>query len=509
MNTDALRRNVSLLTDHNLEAGRADKPAVVAEGRSATFADIHRLSCRMASRLRADGVRRGERIVVVLDDTPAFHAAFLGSIRAGAVPVPVNFLARPEDFHHFVGDSYAVQVITDPGFLDKVGPAAEQVGIPVHVNDGDTALSLDGWLAEGDDEVDPLDSHPDDPAFWLYSSGSTGKPKGVIHSQRDVLGTCENYAVGVLGLQTGDITFSTTKLFHAYGLGNGLSFPLFTGSTAVQMEGRPAADAALDMIEAHRPTVLFSVPTLYNAMLNDPSIDDRDLSSLRVGASAAEALPPEVWRRWQARTDTEILDGIGSTEMLHIYCSNRPGEVVTGTSGRAVPGYEVELRDDQGVRIPDDAEDPVGELYVRGESRLATYWHNAEKTAGAIFGEWFRSGDRYHRRDDGTFAYEGRADDMMKMGGLWVSPIEVENRLMEHEAVSEAAVVGVDVDGLMTIKAFVILRDDRVGDDALAADLQAFCKEELLRYQFPRLVDFVDDLPRTATGKIQRFKLRA
>ncbi len=509
MDTDAIRRNVSLLTDHNLDAGRADKVAIAADDWSVTFGEVHRLACRTASRLRDDGVRRGERIVLVLDDSPAFHAAFLGAIRAGAVPIPVNFLARSEDFTHFLGDSYAVRVITDPGFLDKVGPAAEHLGVPVHVNDGDTALSPDGWLAEGDDEVAPLDTHPDDPAFWLYSSGSTGRPKGVIHSQHAVAVTCERYSVGVLGLQTDDVGFSTTKLFHAYGLGNGLSFPMWTGSTTIQMPGRPTPDGALDVIEAHRPTVLFSVPTLYNAMLNHPSLPDRDLSSLRIGASAAEALPPEVWRRWHERTGTEILDGIGSTEMLHIYCSNRAGEVALGTSGTAVPGYEVHLRDEAGERLPDDAEEQVGELYVRGDSRLATYWHNADKAASSIIGAWFRSGDRYRRTPEGHYAYEGRADDMMKMGGLWVSPIEVENRLVEHEAVSEAAVVGVDVDGLMTIKAYVILRDGHDGDDEVAGALQEFCRDELLRYQFPRLIEFVDDLPRTATGKIQRFKLRA
>ncbi|MBY5163651.1 benzoate-CoA ligase family protein [Salsipaludibacter albus] len=509
VNTESLRRNVSLLSDHNLEAGRGDKTALLADDWSLTFAEVHRLVCRTASRLRADGVRRGERIVLVLDDSPAFHAAFLGAIRAGAVPVPVNFLARPEDFDHFMGDSYAVRVITDPGFLDKVGPAAERAGVDVHVNDGDTALSLDGWLAEGDDEVDPLDTHPDDPAFWLYSSGSTGKPKGVIHHQHDVVFTCEQYAVGVLGLRTDDVTFSTTKLFHAYGLGNGLTFPMYTGSTAIQMPGRPAAPTALDVVETHRPSVLFSVPTLYNAMLNDPTMRDRDLSSLRIGASAAEALPPEVWRRWHDRTGTEILDGIGSTEMLHIYCSNREGSVAPGTSGTAVPGYEVELRDESGTPVPDDGEEQTGELYVRGDSRLMTYWHNADTSARSIFGEWFRTGDRYRRTPEGNYAYEGRADDMMKMGGLWVSPIEVENRLMEHEVVSEAAVVAVDVDGLATIKAYVILRDGHDGDDDLVLALQEFCKDELLRYQFPRLVEFVDDLPRTATGKIQRFKLRA
>lgn len=505
-------RNISLLTDRNLEAGRGDQAALITgDGGTITFAGVHALASRFAARLRDRGVRREQRVVLVMDDTPRFHAAFLGTIRAGAVPVPLNFLARPADFAYVLHDAYAVVAVVDAPFLDKVAPAATDLGVPVLVGGGGDDVapddSVDAWIADGPDHVDPRDSHPDDPGFWLYSSGSTGRPKGVVHAQHDVVVTCEQYAVGVLGLSADDRGFSTTKLFHAYGLGNGLTFPLYVGATAVQMTGRPTPDRALEIIEAHGPTVLFSVPALYNAMLSHPDIDKRDLSSLRIGTSAAEALPAELWRRWQDRTGTEILDGIGSTEMLHIYCSNRPGRCVPGSSGTAVPGYELELRDPDGAGVVVDGE-AEGELWVSGDSALLHYWHNSEKTRRSLQGRWFFSGDRYRRDADGTYWYEGRADDMIKVKGLWVSPIEIENRLIEHEAVREAAVVGVPRDGLTTIVAHVILMEGHEPDDALTAGLQEWCKAELLRYQYPHEVAYVDDLPRTATGKVQRFKLR-
>jgi benzoate-CoA ligase len=504
-------RNVSVLTDRNLDAGRADKTALITgDGTRVSFADVHALASRFAARLRDRGVQREQRVVLIMDDTPRFHAAFLGAIRAGAVPVPVNFLARASDFAYVMTDSYAVLTVTDAAFLDKVGPQAERLGVPLVIGGAgdavDGADALDAWLSEGPDHVDPVDSHADDPAFWLYSSGSTGRPKGVVHLQHDAAVTCERYAVGVLGLSADDRVFSTTKLFHAYGLGNGLSFPLYVGATAVQMTGRPTPDKALEIIEAHQPTVLFSVPALYNAMLAHPDIDARDLSSVRLGASAAEALPAEVWRRWHDRTGTEILDGIGSTEMLHIYCSNRPGRVRPGSSGTPVPGYELQLRDpDTAGVIEGEAE---GELWVSGASALAHYWHNDDKTRRSLQGRWFFSGDRYRRDTDGYYWYEGRADDMIKVKGLWVSPIEIENRLIEHEAVREAAVVGVPHDGLTTIVAHVILASGHEGSDELSIKLQDWCKAELLRYQFPHEIHYVDDLPRTATGKVQRFKLR-
>lgn len=503
--------NISLLTDRNLEAGRGERIALITDtGDEVTFAQVHALASRFAVRLRDRGVRRGERVVLVLDDTPRFHAAFLGAMRAGAVPVPVNFLARPADFGYFIEDSYAVLAVVDAPFLDKVTAQAEALSVPVLPGGVDEAgdETVDAWIAEGPDHVDALITHRDDPAFWLYSSGSTGRPKGVVHLQHNVVTTCEQYAVQVLGLGEDDRGLSTTKLFHAYGLGNGLTFPLYVGATAVQMAGRPAPDRTLAKVEEHRPTVLFSVPALYNAMLAHPDIDKRDLSSLRIGTSAAEALPAEVWRRWRERTGTEILDGVGSTEMLHIYCSNRPGACRPGSSGTPVGGYDLHLRDPDGAGIFAEGE-AEGELWVSGDSALALYWHQHDRTRRSLQGQWFFSGDRYRRDTDGVYWYEGRADDMMKVKGLWVSPVEIENRLIEHDAVREAAVVGVPREGTTTIIAYVILNEDHSGTDALTAELQTWCKEALLRYQYPHEVTYVDDVPRTATGKVQRFKLRA
>jgi benzoate-CoA ligase len=500
--------NASTILDRNLEAGRAAKTAIItAEHRRLSYADVYTATCRVAGRLADLGVRREERILMVLDDTVAFPATFLGAMRIGAIPIPINFLTRPDDFGYFLDDSYAVMAVVDAAFLDKVEPyVAARPGVRLVVANGPSPdHSLDGWLASGPGEIGPVATHPDDAAFWLYSSGSTGNPKGVVHLHHDIAFTCESYARGVLEASEGDVHFSTTKLFHAYGLGNNLTFPFWVGATAVYMTGRPNPSAALDRIEAGRPTLLFSVPALYNAMLNLAGFDQRDLSSVRLAVSAAEALPAEVWRRWQAATGMEILDGVGSTEMLHIYCSNRKGAVKPGSSGVPVPGYEIEIRDEEGRPM---ARAQAGELFVKGDSALSYYWHQHEKTKASLQGEWFRSGDRYLRDADGYFWYQGRVDDMMKVGGLWVSPIEIENRLMEHEAVSEAAVVAVEQDGLARIKAYVILREESVALGDLVAELQEWCRQALQRYQYPHLVAFVDDFPRTATGKIQRFKLR-
>lgn len=506
-------RTISLLTDRNLDDGRADKVALITADGELSFGDVHALACRFAARLRDRGITREQRVVLIMDDTPRFHAAFLGCLRAGVVPVPINFLARASDFAFVMEDSYAAMAVVDAPFLDKTAPGAEQLGVPLIIggsSDVDEADSVDAWIADGPDHVDAVDTHPDDPGFWLYSSGSTGRPKGVVHLQHSVAVTCERYAVQVVGLSEHDRVFSTTKLFHAYGLGNGLTFPLYVGATAIQMTGRPTPGKALEIIDTQRPTVLFSVPALYNAMLSNPAIGDRDLSSIRIGASAAEALPAEVWRRWHDRTGTEILDGIGSTEMLHIYCSNRPGQCRPGSSGTPVPGYELQLRDPDApggaaATVEGEAE---GELWVSGDSALAHYWHQHDRTRRSLQGRWFFSGDRYRRDADGVYTYEGRDDDMIKVKGLWVSPIEIENRLIEHDAVQEAAVVGVPRDGLTAIVAHVILADGHTGDDDLSEGLRDWCKAELLRYQYPHEIDYVDDLPRTATGKVQRFKLR-
>jgi benzoate-CoA ligase family protein len=502
--------NISTLVDGWLEQGREDDTILITSDDVAWSAGrLHAAVSATAARLREMGIGREDRALLVLDDTPAFPAAFLGAMRIGAVPVPVNFLARPDDFGYFLDDSYASVAVVDAVFLDAVGPqAAARPSVRLVVANGDAvdgAESLDAWIDATSDEVDPVTTHPDDMAFWLYSSGSTGRPKGVVHRHADVAATCTNYAGPVLGIGRDDVVFSSTKMFHAYGLGNNLTFPMWAGATSIYSTGRPTPDRLLERVRTHRPSLYFSVPALYNAILSHPEFDETDWSSVRLGISAAEPLPPEISRRFHDRTGIEILDGVGSTEMLHIYCSNRAGAVRLGTSGTPVDGYEMEVRDPEGALC--EVGEP-GEMWVRGPSALTTYWHQYQRSRDKIRGHWFLTGDRYRRDDDGYFWYEGRVDDMMKVGGLWVSPIEIENRLMEHPSVREAAVVAVDIEHMSRIKAVVILAEGVDAGGDLDAELQAWCKDELQRYQFPHVIEYVEDFPRTATGKIQRFRLR-
>jgi benzoate-CoA ligase len=342
-------------------------------------------------------------------------------------------------------------------------------------------------------------------AFWLYSSGSTGKPKAVVHLQHDIPYTCVTYGEQVLGIKEQDTTFSTTGLFHAYGFGNNLTMPYWVGASTVLHAGRHTPATVLETIEKRRPTLFFSAPTLYNAILNFEGAKGRNLSSIRHCVAAAEALPAEVWRRWKEAYGLTILDGVGSTEMLHIYCSNRLDDVRPGSSGKPVPGYELKILGDAGEPV---APGEAGDLYVKGDSALALYWAQHEKSKRSILGEWFFSGDRYRVDADGFYWYEGRSDDMIKVSGLWVSPIEIESVLLEHPAVAEGAVVGISVDGLTKVKAFVIVKGDAVPGDALASELQEHCKSRLQRFQYPHFIEFVPELPKTVTGKIQRYRLR-
>jgi benzoate-CoA ligase family protein len=481
--------NASTLLDANLAAGRGEKVAVSCGGERITYAELYARACGAGTMLRELGVEAGERVLLVMDDCVDFPVVFLGAIRIGAVPVPVNPLFAPEEYGFFVADSGASVVVVDAACAEKV--------------EAPRAMLVDE-LRGARDDVPPASTRPDDVAFWLYSSGSTGHPKGVIHRQRDILVTCETYARHVLGIREDDVTFSTTKLFHAYGLGNNLSFPYWAGASTVFLAGRPTPEAVFETVRRERPTIVFSVPTLYNAMLHDDS-GEQDWSSVRMCVSAAEPLPADVWHRWHARYGLEILDGIGSTEMLHIYCSNRFGQVVPGSSGGPVPGYDVRLCDEEGRELTGEAS---GDLYARGDSMFAEYWNHPEKTKDCIRDGWFYTRDRYRRDAVGNYWYEGRADDMFKVSGLWVSPADVEARLIEHPAVVEAAVVSAQLEGLTTAKAFVVCKPAAPPGNGLAEELRAFCGERLHRYQVPRLIEFVDDLPKTVTGKIQRYKLR-
>jgi benzoate-CoA ligase family protein len=493
------RYNVAAdLLDRNLEAGRADKVAIYSAGGGTTYREIFGLACGAARTFGELGVRREDRILIVAFDSPGWVAAFLGAIRLGAVPVPVNpLLQRSEDYDHYIEDSLARVVVVDGATEEKLKAAVDRASEPPQ-------LIRAGQIAV-EKEVDPAPTRRDDMAFWLYSSGSTGKPKAVVHLQHDIPYTCATYGEQVLGIRETDTTFSTTGLFHAYGFGNNLTLPYWVGASTVLHAGRHTPATVLDTIEKRRPTLFFSAPTLYNAILNFEGSRGRDLSSIRHCVAAAESLPAEVWRRWKEAFGLTILDGVGSTEMLHIYCSNRIDDVRPGSSGKPVPGYELKILDDGGNPVPvGDA----GDLYVRGDSALSLYWAQHEKSKRSILGEWFFTGDRYRMDADGYYWYEGRSDDMIKVQGLWASPIEIESALLEHAAVAESAVVGVDVEGFTKIKAFVITKDGTVGGDALAIELQEHCKSRLQRYQYPHMIEFVTELPKTVTGKIQRYKLR-
>ena len=479
------------LLDRNLPA-RAAKVAIHTPTTDVTYGELARLAHGAAKTFLDLGVRREERILICGFDTPGWVASFLGAIRIGAVPVPVNpVLQRTEDYEHFLEDSLARVVVVDGTTEDKLKPISPRLVRSDHI--GPAA------------DVAPAPTRSDDMAFWLYSSGSTGKPKAVVHLQHDIPYTCETYAVQVLGIKESDTTFSTTGLFHAYGFGNNLTFPYWVGASTVLHAGRHTPQTVLDTIEKRRPTLFFSAPTLYNAILNFEGSKSRNLGSLRHCVAAAEALPAEVWRRWKDAFGLTILDGVGSTEMLHIYCSNRLDDVRPGSSGKPVPGYELKILDPEGKPVE---QGEAGDLYVKGDSALALYWAQHEKSKRSILGEWFFTGDRYRVDADGYYWYEGRSDDMIKVSGLWVSPVEIEAALLEHRAVAESAVVGVSVDGFTRIKAFVIVRPEAATGDALVVELQEHCKSRLQRFQYPHMIEFVPELPKTVTGKIQRYKLR-
>jgi benzoate-CoA ligase family protein len=505
MTAERERLNASSIVDRALNRVQPSKPAFIAADGTLSYAELYRQVCRAGHLLRELGVRREDRVLLVLDDTTAFPAVFLGAQRIGAVPVTVSVLDKADNFVHFVEDSYADLVVTDADCLERLRAAFgdRRLRYLVRGTDDDDVLDLDEGLAAQDDELAPAATHRDDMAFWLYSSGSTGKPKGVVHLHHDIQVTCETYGEQVLGLRDDDVTFSTTKLFHAYGLGNGLSFPLWAGASSVLMRGPSRPEPILETLRTHRPTVFFSVPGLYGALCRAPEIEDA-FTSVRRCVSAAEALPPQTFARFKERFGLEILDGIGSTEMLHIYCSNSPDDVIPGTTGRPVPGYELRLVDEQGNVLEGPA---TGGLEVKGDSCAAFYWHQHEKSKRSMLGEWFASGDRYERRADGAYAYVGRVDDMLKVGGLWVSPIDMEHVLLEHPRVAGVGVIGITISDASRIAAYIEC-DGAPGDEALADELRDWCRTRMRRYEYPHVVEFVDALPRTLTGKVQRFRLR-
>ncbi len=457
------------------------------------------------------GVEMEDRVLLILLDGPEFVASFFGATKIGAVPVPVNTLMRAADYRFFLDDSRAKVAIVSQALLAEAGPAldrAQHLRYVVVVGRAKVPhLEFSEWTASASPDLEPVDTSKDDVAFWLYSSGSTGFPKGAVHLQHDMVVCSDTYALQVLGITEADRTFSAAKLFFAYGLGNNMYFPMRVGAEAILFPGRPTAEAVFQVIDQDRPTLFFGVPTLYASMLQVKDAESRfDLSSLRLCVSAGEALPAEVYRRWRERFRVELLDGIGTTEVLHIFLSNLPGHVKPGSSGVPVPGYEAIIVDEAGTPVP---EGQIGNLRVKGDSTMAYYWNRHEKTKETLFGPWIQTGDKYYQDGDGCFWYCGRSDDMLKVGGIWVSPIEVESTLVAHDAVLEAAVVGhEDADRLVKPKAYIVLKDPSSASPALAEELIEFVRTRIAPFKRPRWVEFVVSLPKTATGKIQRYKLR-
>ncbi len=496
-------------------AGHPARAAFIDDRGTLRYGELAERVRRLAAGLHAMGVRREERVLLLMQDCNDWPIAFLGAIYAGAVPVAVNTLLTADDYAYMLEHSRAQVVLVSGALVPVVKSAMARSEHEVH------ALVVSSPVAPLDqDEVEmsafieahapmarPAGTRADDPAFWLYSSGSTGRPKGTVHSQVNPWWTIELYGKAVLGLASSDVCFSAAKLFFAYGLGNALTFPLAVGATVLLMAGRATPDAIFDRLVGYagapRPTVFYGAPTGFAGMLASPALPPGEAVALRLVSSAGEALPAEIGERFREHFGVDIVDGIGSTEMLHIFISNRPERVRYGSTGWAVPGYDIELRADDGTPVPDGE---PGDLYISGPSAALMYWGNRAKSRETFQGGWTRSGDKYIRNADGSYTCAGRSDDMLKVSGIYVSPVEVESTLVQHPAVLEAAVVGVpDVDGLMKTKAFVVLK---VGATASESDLKAFVKDRIAPYKYPRQIAFVTELPKTATGKIQRFRLR-
>jgi 4-hydroxybenzoate-CoA ligase len=491
------------MVDRHLTEGRGEKSAFIDPGRSLTYAGLAIESSQAANLMRAMGLRREDRVALILLDTCDYPPLFWGAIKAGIVPIALNTLLTAEQYRYILQDSRARAVFVSAPLLPVLRPILPEVASLaelVVVGEGGDYAERRGAQSK---TFKLADTVADEVAFWLYSSGSTGMPKGTKHLHTSPMETARLYAKPVLGINEDDVFLSAAKLFFAYGLGNGMTFPLSVGATAVLWPERPTPQAMFGQLQQHCPTLFFGVPTLYAAML--ATGEDDAGGRLRACVSAGEALPPEVGRAWSKRFGVDILDGIGSTEMLHIFLSNRPGAVRYGTSGQPIPGYDLRLVDDDGTELGDDA---IGELLVRGPTAAEGYWNQREKTRRTFAGEWTHTGDKYVRSADGYYTYQGRTDDMFKVSGIWVSPFEVESALISHPAVLEAAVVPMeDADRLLKPKAFVVLKDGEGSADLFDA-LKKHVQESVGTWKYPRWIEVVPELPKTATGKIQRFKLR-
>jgi benzoate-CoA ligase family protein len=511
----AMPRDYNFAADilkRNLDAGRAEKIVFIDDRSQYSYGDLAGRVERFGHVLRSLGVRREERVLMCLLDTIDWPTAFLGAIKAGVVAVPVNTLMTEDDYKFMLTDSRAPLLVVSeellPKFEKAIAASKDLAHVIVSGGNAHNHKHFDDLLAAAKTEAVTAPTTRDDMCFWLYTSGSTGKPKGAVHTHADLKLTDDLYAGPILGITESDICYSVAKLFFAYGLGNALTFPMSAGATTVLLPQRPTPDLVADLLKKHQVTIFYAVPTFYAAFLASPAAPGRAELKVRRCVSAGEALPTDVGRRWSERYGTDILDGIGSTEMLHIFLTNRPGDVKYGTSGKPLAGYDLRLVDDDGHVVTTRGE--MGELQVRGPTSAMMYWNNREQSRATFLGEWTRSGDKYVEDDNGYFVYCGRRDDMLKVSGMYVSPFEVEGVLQSHPDVLEAAVVGwPDADRLIKPKAFVVLKSPGKADDAFAQELQDECRQKLAVYKYPRWIEFRTELPKTATGKIQRFKLRA
>lgn len=501
----------SHFVDRHLIEGRGNNVAIIDRGGEHTYDELSRRTNQFANALKKLGLEQESRIGLVLLDTFAFPTAFWGAIKAGIVPIAINTLLTTEHYEYILRDSRIKALIVDKELYNALQPLFKKVPslryIVVNELDSSEDLILESLINSESEQFDVVKTLPDDEAFWLYSSGSTGFPKGVKHVHKNLVCVAETYAKHILNIQEQDTVYSVAKLFFAYGLGNGMIFPFSVGATSILFDARPVPESIINILKEHDPTIFYCVPTAYAALLDAAGIVDlsKMLSRLRTCISAGEALPAKISEEWHNLFDVDIIDGVGSTEMLHIFLSNNQKDVKYGSSGKPVPGYEVKLLDESGNHV---ACGEIGELFVKGGSSATGYWNKLDKSRETFVGEWVKTGDKYYQSDDGYYYYCGRSDDMFKSGGNWVSPFEVESVLIKHDVVLEAAVVShEDEQGNLKPKAFVVLKEGVDEDQNLEEELKSFVKKKIELWKYPRWIEFINELPKTATGKIQRYRL--
>jgi benzoate-CoA ligase family protein len=512
------RYNASEILFRNLQAGRDEKIAIYTAAGNTSYGELCAKAARAGNALKSIGLSLGDRVLLFLNDTAAYPAVLFGAIRAGFVPMLINTSSTKDLIRFYLQDSVAPVAVVDAEYAsmfddETIAGTSLRALIVVNGNSPSELINLkllngDRWFVEFPSELDAAPTGRDDMAFWMYSSGSTGRPKGIVHLQHDMAYTVESFGRHVLAIKEKDICFSVPKIFFAYGFGNSITFPFSVGASTVLLAGRPEPSAVLDSIAKFKPTLFFGLPTLYNALLNHPRVESADLSSVRLCLSAAEVLSQDLFNEWRLRFGHEILEGLGSTEVLHIYISNTVGLKKVGSAGRRVPGYEIRLTTPEGEAV---ARGEEGVMWVRGHSNAPCYWNRPDKTEQTMRnGGWIWTGDRLVEDSKGFFTFVGRVDDLIKVSGQWIYPLEIELCLSEHPAIRECAVLGMELpDRRMTTKAFVILRDGYAASEALTRELQDYVKSKLLPYKYPRLVEYLSDLPKTGTGKIDRQMLRS